>query len=268
MMGILFRKYMKTASLMLAVFSFSILLGQEKAGRSAEAIFHKYHKIGITTGMSILYVTNQENAMEYKYLNQKAFNLGLTYNFYQAGNFNFKVSTLWRIYSIKSTQRLKKEDTNLPLDVAGTLTVGDYEQFLVPVMAEYFWAIGKKLSVSFSLGPEFTIYPEDPGSGASFFVTKNGTEIGYTDKGDSKDGWLYIGVNVSLGLNIETGPLLLRPTFTFHYQPETLYTNVVTTQNLLVSENTVSKHEITGNYVMFGISILPSRDLFRSKKQK
>lgn len=92
-------------------------------------------------------------------------------------------------------------------------------------------SLNPKLSLNFGLGSEFTIYPEDSTSGASFAGGNENKWIGYTHIGNSKDGWLYIGINASIGLNIETKPFLLRPTFTYHYQPETLFANVVTTHH-------------------------------------
>lgn len=261
-------KSIKLTSFIFFFFSFSVLFGQETLEKKiAETIFGKYHKLELEVGGSVLFITNEANGVEYEYHNIKAFNLGLTYNFIQSGNFNFKGSVLWRIYKIRNTELFRKKDTSLPYSIYGKVKVGDFTQFLFPFQVEYFFSLTQKLSFFIGLGPELIIYPEDPSSGYTYVIVED-KEIGYKEVGNSKDGWLYVGLNASVGLNIEAGPLLLRPTFTYHYQPETLFTNVVTTQNLMVSKNTVSTHEITGNYIMFGLSVTLKRGLFKKNEHE
>lgn len=262
------KSFKEKASLILAFFVMICLYGQEKEQYVAESIFEKYHKFELFAGYGILYTTNEENAADYKYSNLKAFNLGVDYNFFQIHNFNFKIGFIWRIYQIKSSRMFRHQDTGLLYDTGAIVWLGDFNQYIFPLTAEYFIAINKNLSLNFGLGTEFLIYPEDSISGVFFVAGNKGKWIGSTNMGNSKDGFLYIGLNASVGLNIEAGPLLLRPSFTYHYQPETLFTNVVTTQNLLVSENTVSTHKITGNYIMFGLGISLNREVFRKNGKK
>jgi hypothetical protein len=268
-MMVRFNNFFKVASLLLATFSFTNGIGQSANKKEiAVDLFKKHQKFGLLIGGDILYTYNETNAVDFNSPNQKASDIGVDYNFYQIHNFNFKASFIWRQYNIKETSTFKGEDINYSQDITSKIEWGPFEQFKIPIAVEYYFPLTQKISAYISLGPEFIIYPEDPTSGSSFAVLSDGTEVGYTEVGNSKDGWLYFGVNTSLGFSIDTKAMLIRPFVTYHFQPEVLYTNVVTTQNLLVSNNTVSVHEIKGNYLMVGVSLNPSRDLFKKKPKK
>lgn len=256
---------MKTAGLILAVFSCSFLFGQaEQKAKVAEKLFDKYHKFGVFVGGGIVTTTNESNGMAYDLHNIRAGNLGVEYNFYQTYNFNFKVSLIWRTYMIKTSWVFSENTSGGPYRM-WTQWSGDENQYKIPFTAEYFLPLGKKSSINFGLGTEFLITPQYPGYGSSI---RYPGEAGFRQRSYFSNDWFYLGFNLSIGLNIETEPFLLKPTFTYHYQPTTLFYQIVTTQNLKV-ENTISTHEITGNYVMFGLTIIPSRNLFKgNRKQK
>jgi len=218
----------------------------------AEELFNTYHKFGLQTGISSLFVENEPNAVSLKYEKPRTFEIGATYNFYQYKNFNFSFSALYRTHSLTNYENTKKEDTGLPLDIAGRLTVGPYHQYKLNTEAHYYFNVFNFTTAYFSLGPELTLTRRIYGT--TTVVSENEESYGYTAV-DDYNGTFFIGANISFGFNIKTKPLLFQPFFTYHYQPKTLFTNVVTTQNLKVSENTVSEHHITGNYIMVGLKL-------------
>lgn len=209
--------------------------------------------------------TNEANSASIYYPTQKAFDLGLEYNFYQHKNFNFKAAFIWRPYNLKNSSFLKKEDTGQKRDAGGNYTIGPYEQFKIPILAEYTIPLSNKLSASLLLGPELIIYPNDDGYGSSLFETKDKIEIGYREIDKSQEKTISIGLNTGVSINLKTKPVLIKTNLIFHYQPEPLYTVTATMQNLLQSPNTISKHTIKGNYLLFGFTIIPSKTIFKKK---
>ena len=259
-----FRGHVKKVTCFFAVL-FILNSNAQEIGFSAEQIYQDYSKFGLIVGMSLLYTENEPNAVDYTYITQKAFNLGIEYNILQTHRFSFRTAFIYRTYDIKNTKYIKGQDFGEDFDVFFTSGVGPFKQFKVPLDAQYYFPINKTLSSYVSVGPEFIIYPEDPTSGG-LSIGNFDPFVGYTEEGNSKDGWLYVGANLSLGLAIKTNIALIKPFVTYHYQPETLYTNVVTTQNLMVSENTVSKHKIKGDYLLFGIILNPAKSLYKKSK--
>lgn len=257
-----FSKVQTVASLLLATVFFLQLNAQENERENyAKQIFKTYYKFGLVVGTSSLAVTNEENAVKYEFKRPQTFDIGVEYNFYQIKNWNFRAAFILQNYTLVNEQYLKKEDIpSLYNDESQTIWFGPFQQFKIPMYADYFLQIGNKTSFNFSLGPEFIIYPDDPTSGSTGV---NGVEY-ISEEGFG--GGLFVGLNGSIGFNWKMKGLLLKSFITYHYQNEVLYTNTVTTSNLEVSPNTVSKHEITGDYFMFGVSVYPSKSLFKKKK--
>ena len=257
------------AGFMLALLIYTASFGQSNNNEDeyslAEKLFNTYHKFGLHTGISSLYVENEPNAVSFQLEKPRAFEIGVTYNFYQYKNYNFTASIAFRTYDLTNFEQLKKEDLNFQYDVAGDLTVGPNSQWKVNVEMNYLFKIFKKLNGYVGIGPEVFLVRKIYGTGAALTTLEDGKEVGFTTTDDYNKN-VFFGASASLGLYIQTKPLLLQPFFTYHYQPNKLYTETVKTQNLIVSENTVSEHHITGNYLMFGLKIIPSRSLFRSNK--
>ncbi len=251
------------ASLVLAIFSLSLSFGQQKEnfyqGHIAEKIFKKYQKIGLHTGISSLYVDNEPNGMLLEFEKPRTFEIGLTYNFLQYEKFNFSISAIYRTYNLKNYSNLKKEDSGYPIDIAGWLKIGPYFEYKLNTEVQYYFNLFNITIVNISVGPELTLARKIYGT--TIAITDDERAVGYTSVSDY-NATTFFGANLSLGFNIKTKPLLLQPFITYHYQPKNLFTEVVTTQNLRVSENTVTKHHVTGNYILFGLKIIPSRDLF------
>jgi hypothetical protein len=258
-----FYKLLKTASFLLAVFSFAHLSAQNNKNNFAKELFQKNHKFGIDIGYNKLYTSNEYNSLDFNYPNQNAFQLGIEYNFYQYKNFNFKVGLIWRNYALVETKLLKAVDFDPFLkDTKINISVSPNHMYKLPLSAEYYLPITNNTSFSISLGPEIIIYPEDPTLGSGLYTNENNIEIGYKEEGFSNKSPFYFGLNTGVSFNIQTKYFLFKPYVNYHYQPKDLYTNVVTTQNLLQSPNTVSKHIIKGDYLGFGLVITPSKALF------
>lgn len=249
------------ASLMLATVFFMQLNAQEnKKGNYAKELFQTYYKFGLVVGTSSLAVANEENSVNYAFKRPQTFDVGIEYNFYQIKNWNFRAAFILQNYDLVNEEYIKSEDAGGAETLSFTIWTGPNQQFKIPIYADYFLQIGNKTAFNFSIGPEIIIYPDDPTSGS------HGVDgVEYISE-EGLGGGFYFGLNGSIGFNWKMKGLLLKSFITYHYQNEVLYTNTVTTSNLQVSPNTVSKHEITGDYFMLGVSLYPSKSLFKMKK--
>ncbi len=255
----------KPAFLVFAALLFcNVTLAQDE--KEVDNVFDVYSKLGLIVGLDNLYTTNEPNSVSYELSTSKAFVIGLEYNFYQFKNYNLKVSALYREYNLKNYTYFKGEDFGLDFDISGVLSYGPWSQIKVPIEIQYFKDINDELFVYFGFGPEFIIYPDDPSSGSALGVLEDGTEVGFTEIGYNNDKSFYFGFNGAIGFGYKTKYFLIRPFLQYHYQPEDLYTIIVTTQNLQSSPNTVSKHTIKGSYLSFGVVLNPAKSLFKKSK--
>lgn len=257
--------YTKMNIILTLVFS-NIILAQEKA--FTDNFFDSYTKIGLSVGTSILFTENENNAVDFEYLNINTFEIGLSYNFLNKNNFIFSTNALLRSHNNENNEKFKKEDIDKNYDFSRRIAVGTYNEYKLSLIADYFFKINKDIFGFGGLGPEVGFASNVYSMGASFVIdNENRIERGYTEKGDYNKN-IFLGANIRLGLTFLTKPILIQPYLEYHYQPNVMYTNLVKTQNLKISQNTVSQHSYTGNYLMFGLKIIPSRSLFRNKKIK
>lgn len=215
----------------------------------------EYTNFGIHFQYERMYTDNQTNAVNYNLPSQNAFTLGLNYRFTLHPKFNLDISANYRFYDLENTRTIKREDLGINTDIDGSLIVGPNSQIGINSIIKYHLLKNRFLV---GLGPELIIYPDDPGSGS---ILQQPDNRGYTNVSNN-NGLLYLGLNVSLEYVIPLNVLEITLYSYYHWQPKDLFTITVTTQNLLVSENTISQHSLTGNYLAFGIKFRPSKSIF------
>lgn len=213
-----------------------------------------YSDLGANLGLSKLPTTNESNSVGYELFNPTALEIGLTYSYLKKKDWVFEVSGSYRHYNLSNREIVKSEDIDSNRGVNGVLTFGPYNQYKLNTLFKYRF---KNYPLKFGLGPELLIYPEDLVLGA----TVSGDEIIFTDNGFSKDGWAFLGITGELDYGIKTKHILFSIFMQYHWQPEDLYTVTVITNNLNVSPDTISKHTITGNYILLGIRLNPTKKL-------
>ena len=246
----------KLASILLAGLFFNSVNAQDKID---------YYNFGLNLSSEHLNSRNQANAVDYNLHNTQTFNFGLSYRLSKK-EFEYIFTANVRRFNMVNSSSFKGEDIPDPLGYTSETTLYDSFNYKLSATINKVLIRSKTLDVYFGIGPELLIYPEDPITGEFVFITET-EEVGYTEKGNSANGKnpFYLGVNANLGLNFKTKYLLINPYLTYHYQRENIFNNVVTTQNLYVSENTVSKHSIKGSYLGFGVNIYPSQSIFKKK---
>lgn len=214
-----------------------------------------YYNLGFSTGSDLIKSENENNSVGYKFRDVNTFNIGLNYKITREKYFTvFSLET--RIYNLKNDVLIKKEDFNSKYDLIDYQVLTGFAQFKLKAILNRRFMISKNINFYLGTGPEILLYEYDPISG-SILADVNSIEVGYTEKGQSKKNGIYLGINFNVGFEVKTKYLIISPYILYHYQSTNLFENIVTTQNLLVSPNTVSQHNIKGEYISFGFIFYP-----------
>lgn len=263
MMGILKYNFMRAGVLLAFIFCNSIAFGQENENK----LFSEFWKVGISGNRAFYYAENEPNSVDFKLYNQNIFNIGLTWNFYQVGNHNFKVSVLKNIKNWESAYlRIKAEDVPLPEGVPDYADItsirSSNSQWKVNVLYEYYFRLNNQIYLSGAIGPEILYYPEIRAGGSTAIgwdesgetvvtrVTEQTERVKDINPGIKSEISLYFPAKIGL-LQFKVGGFL-----GFNDYQETK----VHAFNLVVSPESNSKHIIKGHYLDFGISYyIPKR---------
>lgn len=256
-----FNNLKKVMSIMLITFSCFFSYSQ-----SVNKENENYTKLGIFVGAERLFTNNQQNSVGYFYDSQRTFSFGIDYRFYSLKKINFKTGLHFRTYLINNLYHIKSFDYGGEFDLIGLTQVGDINQYKLPLSAEYIITISKHFDLFVGTGVELLFYEDDPSSGGLLINNPNiENPIGFLETGNNK-GQFTFGFNLAIGTNIYTKLFCFKPYLKYNIQNEDIFVNRVETVNLQVSTNTTSFHKINGNYLMFGLAIIPSKEMFSKKK--
>ena len=240
-----------------------IFLGCSCRAQTAENLFSRYWKIGVT-GDKIKYFTeNEPNSIDYKLFAPKIFELGITWNFYQKGNHNLKASIIKPFkYWDKNYLMIKAED--IPYEYEYILLTSvriSNRQWKANVLYEYFFRANDFLYFSAAAGPEVLYYPKIRGRGTLGIANEPDGEpiLRVTEQTERiKD--------INLGIKSELSAYLASPVGLLQFKGEILlgfndYQKTdVQAFNLAASPDSNSKHIIKGHYLGLGISyFLPKK---------
>ena len=229
---------------------------------------NKYYKFGINLSGDYLTTNNESNSINYKYKNIPTINFGISYKYIENKRFNLLATLLIRNFTRVNIHTFRGEDIpGYGDDFKGTEYLSPFTQYKLNTSFNYYLNNGLKTNIYLGIGPELIFYPEDPVTGYFVFIDETDTEIGYTEDGNSKKSEFYFGLNGTFGVEFKTKYVLINPYILYHYEPGKLFESTVTTQNLYVSENTISKHSINNSYWSFGINFYPSKNIFKRKNK-
>lgn len=228
----------------------------------------EYYKFGLNLSSDYLTTNDESNSISYDYKNIFTYNFGLNYRIIEKEKYSFNLGIHIRNYERVNYVEFKGVDIPDPEGFGGTEYLSPFTQFKLQTSFNYFIRKGNNTNLYLGIGPELIFYPEDPVTGLFLFTDEEGTEIGYTEYGNSKKSEFYFGINGTFGLEFKTKYVLINPYILYHFEPGKLFESTITTQNLYVSENTVSKHSINNSYWSFGINFYPSKNLFKRKNSK
>lgn len=228
-------------------------------GQSAEDLFKNYWKVGVSFERARYAANNETNAsIEYRLSPVNMNNIGITWNFFQKNNHNFKASAFLPLsYFVTDYTRIRAEDLQpFDYDYIGITSVkGEHERIKANVMYEYFYPLNKNILLSAAVGPEVLYFASYRGSGSLGIGLDEYGEIRYRvlEKNDRVK-------NFNFGLKTEISAYFPTKIGLFQIKAEGLLAanNLEEYQvqaiNLDISPDAKSKHTIKGHYVGFGVS--------------
>jgi hypothetical protein len=245
-------------SLMLTIANYNMVFAQKNT---------KYTRIGLNLSSDYLQTSNEFNNINYNFRNVLTYNFGLSFKVFE--NNNYRISSIFSIrnYSRVNEVSIKGEDLGFPdIDFKAVEELSPFTQYKLSTNLDCFLINKHNLNLFFSIGPELILYPNDPITSIYYYRFEDDKQIGYNEIGNSKNSELYFGINFSIGIDIKTKNLLISPYVLYHYEPGNLFESIITTENLMVSENTISRHTIKNSYISIGINLHPNKLIFKKKK--
>lgn len=220
----------------------------------------KYFKVGLELGTNVMFTKNTSNPNQYKWTPFQTGNFGLVYNFYQKNDFNFKISALYSAFDLTEKASYRLENGSV---LVSETSSGPYALLIFPLETEYYIKLNDRAHLSLNSGVEFTVNPNGKDEGFSSSGVSSGGFTSQTNVTEySRDSPLYFGLNAGVSLNLSTKPLLIKLTAKYHYQLENyIYEGIATTD--INGNSSVSRHNITGDYIGFGATFIPSKNLLK-----
>lgn len=240
----------------------SAVYAQAAHAQHAENLFRgQYARLALEAGSNKLLTTNTYNPSLYQWTASYTGNIGLTWNFRQRGNMNYKISAIYSAFNLRESVSYN------PLNPESVVTVnfssGPYTLLLLPLEAEYYAKLTGKTYLSFAAGPEFTVNPLGKDEGRSMVSIGSGTNSTRTNVTEyARSLPVYLGFNAGVSIGFATRAMLLKLYVKYHYQFEDyIYQGDAVTR--LNGATSFSQHRLTGNYAGFGITVVPNKSLFK-----
>jgi hypothetical protein len=231
--------------------------------QNAEYLFREYYsRLGIDIDYRYMFVTNIGNDNTYYWDPMHSGGFGLQYNFNQNGDVNFRISGQYVIGEIR--EKIKANG-----DVTQKIGVMNQSQLItLPFEIEYYLKLNNKFFTSFTAGPVLvlnTMWRYDFTGVSDFEVQYAGDTTGYYTGIYPKYRLpilLYYGFNFGFSFSYALKPMLIKFNVKYHYQFDEFLYQGITRIDRDGLQN-ASKHEVTGDYLGFGITIIPNKNLLK-----
>jgi hypothetical protein len=231
--------------------------------QNAEYLFReKYSRLGLDLGYRYMFVTNYGNDNTYYWDPMHSAGFGLQYNFNQNGYVNFRISANYVIGEIR--EKIETQGT-----VTQKIGIMDMSQMItLPFEMEYYLKLNNKFFTSFSTGPEVMFNTMWRYGTIGYSVYE--VQIDDNTKGYYTVIWpedrlpilLYCGFNFGVSIGYTLKPMLIKFNVKYNYQfDQFLYQGITRIET--GSLQNASKHQVTGDYLGFGITIIPRKKLSR-----
>ena len=222
----------------------------------AEQLFkEEYSKVGLEVITHLMYSNNTKNIAAYKWVPSQSLGIGATYNFYQKKNLNLKVAVFFSMFDLNTTYTATNS-----INIQQTIfnVHGQYALFSAPIDAEYYFKINSNTLFSVQAGPKITVNHYGLDEGRTVSGTNN-TSVETIDF--SKKFPVFIGVNVGASVSFLSKSALVKLNVKYHRS----LSDFIYKGNSTITVNSVdsfSTQLLTGNYLGFGLSIFPHKELF------
>ncbi|MFU8845109.1 MAG: hypothetical protein ACNA7V_15005 [Bacteroidales bacterium] len=229
--------------------------------QNAEYLFRKnYSRLGLDIDYRYMFVTNIGNDNTYYWDPMHSGGFGLQYNFNQNGDVNLRISGHYIVGEIQE----KIQTTGTVTKKSGIMNQS--RMITLPFEMEYYLRLNSKFYASFSTGPEVifnTMRRYDFTGYSDYEVQYDGNTIGYYTGIYPKDRLpilLYYGFNFGFSIGYALKPMLIKFNVKYNYQfDEYLYQGITRIDR--DGLRNASKHQVTGDYLGLGITIIPRKKL-------
>ncbi len=230
-----------------------------KVNKDSERIYSSFGRLGFSVGLTNLSWQNTPNqSILYEVDSSISPSIGLEYNLFQTGQFNFRVGAHVRYHNVVTDIRIDKEDIEFDNDLILESADSPYWNYLLPITAEYNKFIFKDFALSLNAGFEFMYYgvsPEDTIPELS--IGQSNLPVVILNEIENPNN-ITTGINLGAGFYFKAGSLLMRLDTKFHlHMGENVITKRVLATNLQESDNAQSFHAWNGDYVSFNLAIHP-----------
>jgi hypothetical protein len=228
-----------------------------KINKDSEKIFNNFGRLGVSIGLHDLKWNNSPNSsIDYSVSSDVAPSLGIDYNFYQTGQFNFRVGFFVRYHNVVTEYKFDPGQTILGREFRSERADAPYWNYHLPVSVEYNKFLFKDFAVSFYGGFEFMYYGVSPQDTIAQLSIDNTPLILLRETETSNN--LTWGLNVGAGFYFKAGTLLMRFDTKFHlHAGQNIIAKEVVATNLLDTPDGRSFHNWSGKYVSFNLTIHP-----------
>lgn len=255
----------------LAFLNAGCIYAQEKDTLSVPSYKLKdYFPVGITIGVDRSIVSNEPNIGGWA-VRQKSFNapyIGLNANLWKNEKWNIRLGGRYRWYNIFIEDRFPRDIFDPPTDFDQVIQAGGDEVDLkFNISGEYIFKAAPKYDWFVGLGVEATSYT------GGFEDTNNIVDVGTTTNEfilNSGSKNLFWGTNFDVGVNMKSYYLLYRLMLTYHHNFSAPTESIVmtTSSNTGAFETSTATKKQIGNYVGLGLTIHPSKNLFKDKPRE
>ncbi len=236
--------------------------------KDSENIFENFGRLGIKIGVQDLEWFNQINPnFGYRYDSDPAPIIGLDYNFYQTGRFNFRAGVFARRFNTVVEYNVLGSEIGTTF-VSEFKFVGDAEySFHVPITFEYNKFLARDFAISIFAGVEIMYFDSRNLNTNEFsLVSGIGSATIRRNYFENQDKF-YTGAFIGVGTYFRVGSVLLRADVKWYNRlPEdNIISEAAIIEGLVNSPDTGTVHSFQGNYWSLNLTLHP-KNWFKKKK--
>ncbi|NCT16378.1 MAG: hypothetical protein GW774_14090 [Flavobacteriales bacterium] len=244
--------------LLLAVFYTDNLNAQ-----NAENLFKNYHKWGVTGQLNNFtkgdVTATSNNNFNYEVLKNRRFAFGLTYNFYQYKDWNFKAGIQLQWFGNENKIFISSEETALPVDInSGIITSNDRIVYL-PLTFENVLLTKGNINLSLGGGLALSYLRETIGN---LTIENNNSIPIFTSDANINKSTLYTSGHLDASIYFKAKNFNLQTSVIYSKSFKSFKTGTYEFSNLVTAPNTRGAIDQSGDFI--GLSLT----LYFKKKPK
>lgn len=249
-------------SLWLTTVFTTVLQAQE-----AEQLFKTYKKWGLTTQFNVFDGSTNTPAIlsksHYELLKSKMPAVGVEYNVYQTGNWNFKTGLQLQFFTDSDKEFFADEDMASGVDWSITTIWGAEIIVYLPLSVQHIFPVSPKTDLTFTGGIDFSYFKYNE-KGWGDFTVDDVEMFNYSYDGDN----FFTGAHVELGAYFKRKGLLIEPYVTYKKSFKDFQTGEFTFKNLQTVPDQTYQLSRSGDYIGGGVRFYLKKEtkLFKKKK--